>query len=472
MAMSKEAKILIVDDEDDLCTMLKRLFERKGPYSVITSNSPFEALKIVKEWRPDVVVTDVKMDGMDGIELLKRIQDVDSYCSTIVISGFGTVEMAVDAIKLGAYDFLEKPFDNTKVLHTVKRAVERTRLLRENARLSQAVRTEYDFYGIVGSSPAIQEVKRLIEQVAASDETVLIQGESGTGKELAARAIHALSPRKKKRMITVNCAALPENILESELFGYEKGAFTGALQRKKGLFFEAQGSTILLDEIGDMPVSLQTKLLRVLQEKEIRPLGSTRDIPIDVRVIASTNQDLEEGINRGTFRADLYYRLNVVTITMPPLREMRGDIPILANHFLKKFAVQFQKEGLNFSEDALVCLSERAWRGNVRELENAIKRAVLLNESGLIEARDIVGTGGNNGAIPCGEGFMDFLVNRPYGAAKKELVTRFSITYLKHVLNKTGGNVSEAARVSGMERQALQRLMRQYGIRSADFKSH
>ncbi len=468
--MSKVSKLLVVDDEKDLCLMLKRLFERKGNYTVITSNSPFEALRLIKEWRPDVVITDVKMEGMSGIDLLKEIVKLKLVCSVIVITGYGTVEMAVEALKLGAYDFIEKPFDNTKVFHAVNRAVERTRLLRENERLTQAVKTEYDFYGIIGSSQPIQEVKALIRQVADSDETVLIRGESGTGKELAARAIHALSKRSKRQLISVNCAALPENILESELFGYAKGAFTGALNDKKGLFIEANRSSILLDEIGDMPVSLQTKLLRVLQEKEVRPLGSTRNVSIDVRVIASTNRDLEEAMADGSFREDLYYRLNVVTIYMPPLRNMKEDIPLLAHHFLKKFSIQFQKEGITFSEDSLICLTQNSWRGNIRELENTIKRAVLLNQTGKIEARDIICKQNNHGKGPCGDILFDELMSKSYSVAKKELITNFSIRYIENVLSRTKGNVTEAARISGMERQALQRLLRQYGIKSSHFK--
>ena len=468
--MAKEAKILIVDDEADMRTMLKQLFERKGPYSVITSGSPIEGLKIVKEWHPDVLVTDVRMQEMDGIELLKRVLAVEPYCSTVVITGFGTVEMAVEAIKLGAYDFLEKPFDNTKVLHTVKRAVERTRLLKENARLSRAVCTEYDFHGIIGSSPAIQGVKKLIEQIAPTDETVLIQGESGTGKELAARAIHALSHRSRRKMITINCAALPESILESELFGYEKGAFTGASRTKKGLFLQAQRSTILLDEIGDMPVSLQTKLLRVLQEKEIRPLGAVKDISIDVRVIAATNKNLVDEMTRGMFREDLFFRLNVVSIRMPSLREMKDDIPLLANHFLRKFSLQFRKEGLEFSEDALILLTRRRWRGNVRELENAIKRAVLLNRTGKIVSKDLAGLDHGGEQASCEDKLFEILMNKPYNEAKKEVIARFSLKYLQNILKITKGNVTEAARRCGIERQALQRLMRQYAIRSSSFR--
>ena len=333
----KETVRILVDDEPDMALMLRRLLSREENREVKAVFSPLEAVELVKTWAPHVVVADVKMPEMDGLELLATIRHLDPTISVIIITGYGTIDMAVQALKEGAYDFIEKPFDNDRMRHTVRRAVERTLLVRENDRLQKMAGSNGDvFYGMVGSSLPMKRVFELIMRVADTDATVLIRGESGTGKELVARAIHLLSSRRNKEMITVNCPALPEHILESELFGYVKGAFTGANRDKEGLFVTAHGSTLLLDEIADIPVSIQTKLLRVLQEGEVRPLGATKSIPVDVRILASTNQNLEEKIARGEFREDLFYRLNIVTINLPPLRERTEDIPLLAEHFLKK----------------------------------------------------------------------------------------------------------------------------------------
>lgn len=467
----RNAKILVVDDEIDMCRMLQRMLERVSTYSVITANDGFEAIKIISEWHPDVVITDVKMAGMDGLSLLRNIIKNEPFISVIVITGFATVEMAVEAVKLGAYDFIEKPFDNTKLMLAVERGVERTLLLKENEKLSSSLLQDQDSLGIIGNSLAIKKVRSLIRQIADTDETVLIRGESGTGKELAARAIHKLSKRGRRPLITVNCPAVPEHILESELFGYARGAFTGATHDKKGLFLEAEGSSILLDEIGDIPVSIQTKLLRVLQEKEIRPLGTTKDFKVNVRVIASTNRDLEQMISEGSFREDLFFRLNVITVDMPPLRSIREDILVLAHHFLKKYAIKYNKNGISFSEDALICMTQKQWKGNVRELENVVKRAVLLNQTGTITVDDIGGKDEGDPCAPCGDAAMvHHLLSKPYNVAKKELVARFSVKYIEKLLSRTKGNVTEAAKLGGMERQALQRLLRRYGIKSSHFK--
>ena len=463
-------KILVVDDERDMTTMLKRLFQRNGRGNVETALSGNEAIEKLHRFQPDIVITDVKMSGMDGISLLKNIKSVDPTISVILITGHGTVEMAVEAVQEGAYDFIEKPFDKGIMLHSAQRAAERTRLLRENRRLQvYASKKTESFHGIIGTSKAIRESLDLLARVADSDATVLLRGESGTGKELFAKALHAMSKRRHKKLVIVNCPALPEHILESELFGYAKGAFTGASHDKTGLFVAAQGSTIFLDEIGDIPVSVQTKLLRVLQEKEIRPLGSNSTIPIDVRVVASTNQDLEEKIRTGTFREDLFYRLNVVTVTLPPLRERKEDIPALAVHFLSKYMQEYNRQGLRFSSEALECLLSRPWKGNIRELENTIRRAVLLARNGMLEPPDLYG-GGEPGDLPCAAAAITELLKRPYIDAKKSLVDQFSIRYIENILTRTGGNVTEAARISGLERQGLQRLMRRYEIRSRDYK--
>ena len=331
-------RALLVDDERDMLTLLAKVLTKKCGCAVTTATSAEEALALVRADPPEVVLTDIKMPGMDGLELLRQLGSVTPAVTTILMTGHGTIDMAVQALKDGAYDFIEKPFDNERIIGTVLRAIERTRLLRENLQLHHRLGEEGDLLGFVGRSRRLLETVDLLRRVAPSNVTVLIRGESGTGKELAARALHTLSGRAERPMITVNCPALPEQILESELFGYRRGAFTGADRDKTGLFVEADGSTILLDEIADIPVSVQTKLLRVLQEKEVQPLGQNRTYAVDVRVVASTNQDLEAKIRRGEFREDLFYRLNVMTVTMPSLAQMVSDVPLLAQHFLEKYA--------------------------------------------------------------------------------------------------------------------------------------
>ncbi|AEH45479.1 two component, sigma54 specific, transcriptional regulator, Fis family [Thermodesulfatator indicus DSM 15286] len=461
-----EPKILVVDDEPHMTRMLKRLFKEISNAEIKTSLSGEEALQLLSKFSPEVVVTDIKMEGIDGIVLLKEILKIDPTISVILITGYGTVEMAVEALKAGAYDFIQKPFDSDHILHVVKRALERTHLLRENLRLrDQVFSCAWEKLGIIGESPAIKRILNIVERIAPTDVPVLIRGESGTGKELIARAIHVLSERREKEMVVVNCPAVPEHILESELFGYLKGAFTGANSDKKGLFQMANGSTIFLDEIGDISLNVQTKLLRVLQEKEIRPLGSTKTISVDVRIIASTNQDLEAKIKRGEFREDLYYRLNVVTLELPPLKERKEDILPLAYHFLKKYSEKYQRPIEGFSSEALEFLVNNPWPGNIRELQNVIRRAVLLCQGNEIKLLDLM-----DKKIEIMPNCFDILFDKPYVQAKKELVEKFSRNYIEKLLSKTQGNVTQAARLAGMERQAFQRLMRQFQIKSEDFR--
>ncbi len=467
MADSKPL-IMVVDDNEDMVNVLMKIISRNIDADVQGATSGSQALAMAGERAPDVVVTDVKMPDIDGIELLRRLKLIDDNIGVIVITGYGTIESAVEALKNGAYDYFQKPFDNERLVHIVNMCLEHSNLRKENTRLQKRLHEDSISYGLVGSSPKIRKVLDLFARIADTDVTILIRGESGTGKELAARALHAMSSRASKQMITVNCPALPEHILESELFGYSRGAFTGATSAKKGLFLAARGSTILLDEIGDIPVSIQTKLLRVLQEKEIRPLGSTTNLNVDVRVIASTNQDLEKKIKEGQFREDLFYRLNVVSVTMPSLRDIPEDIPMIANYFLKKYSTKYGKQGMYFSHDAIKCLISQTWPGNVRQLENTIKRAVLLSESDEICSADIPSQEGSQTAaqpsgLPCFE-------NLPYKDAKSEVLSLFTRRYLARALEKTGGNVTAAAGLVGLERQALQRILRKYGIKSADYR--
>jgi DNA-binding NtrC family response regulator len=467
--ITEQQCVMIVDDEPDMLSMLRLVMKKKCGCEVVTASSGAVALQKLPDSNPAVIVTDIKMPDLDGLELLKKIRDYDSTISVIIMTGHGTIDMAVQALKDGAYDFLQKPFDKDHIARVVDNCLERTALLRTNQRLRHKLNSLSLPEGFVGQSKALQRALNLLARVADTDATVLIRGESGTGKEIAARALHSLSPRKNRQMITVNCPALPENVLESELFGYSRGAFTGALQEKKGLFLEAHGSTILLDEIADIPVSVQTKLLRVLQEKEIQPLGQNKTIKVDVRVVASTNQDLEEKIRTGEFREDLFYRLNVVSVVMPNLEEMKEDIPLLVHHFFKLFKQQYHREELVLPAPLLQQLYQRQWVGNVRELQNTVKRIVLLAHDGNIDLEEIDDHHETSREEGTADPF-DELLGRPYNSAKAEILKRFSIHYLNHLLAGHGGNVTNAAAECGLERQALQRIMRRYGVFSAQFK--
>jgi len=465
-------RLLIVDDEKDLLNLLKKVLSKKCNCEILLAENGKKAKHLVDTMKPDVVLTDIIMPDIDGLQLLGYIMEADPSISTVIMTGYGTVEMAVKALKLGAYDFFEKPFDNDKIARVVRRALERTCLVRENKHLQLELTRRSSVTEFIGKSKAISHAVHLLTRFGQSDATLLIRGESGTGKEVAARTVHAASKRAHKKMITVNCPALPEQILESELFGYCKGAFTGADHDKDGLFLEANGSTILLDEIADIPVTVQTKLLRVLQEKEIQPLGQTSTIQIDVRVLASTNQDLEAKIKRGEFREDLYYRLNVMTVSLPSLEEMKEDIPLLALHFLNLYQREYKREGMSFSPEALQFLMRNSWHGNVRELQNIINRAVLLTTDLLILPTDLSDESENQseGSISL-QTEADFdSTGLPYKAAKNEIVNRFSIDYLTSALKRTDGNVSAAAKNSGMERQAFQRLLRRHKMTAKDFR--
>ena len=467
-------RVLVVDDEPDMQGLLAKILVKKGAYDVRLADSGGRGIEIIQSWLPDVVLTDIKMPGMDGVEFFRRLQEIDPTMTTIIMTGYGTVEMAVQMLKNGVYDFFQKPFDNDQILHAVARAMERTGLLREKQKfedLRHQLSGANEFYGFIGTSPRLLQVRDLLRRLAPSNMNVLIRGESGTGKELAASALHAMSNRAGKRMVTVNCPALPEHILESELFGYCRGAFTGADRDKDGLFLEANHSTILLDEIADIPVSVQTKLLRVLQEKEIQPLGQTKTSVVDVRVVASTNQDIEAKIARGEFREDLFYRLNVMTVTMPGLNEIQSDIPLLIHHFLKKFRREYDRPELEFSEQALQVLFHRQWRGNVRELQNTINRAVFLCTGKRIEKKDLMlDTPEERQEKNRIKASSEHLQHLDYAGAKEVVLKEFTESYLKSAIGRSKGNISLAAKGCGMERQALQRLLRRYRISTEEFR--
>jgi len=474
MLTSLNPRILVVDDEPDMLAFLAKMLTKKGGYVVASAASGAEAMAMLQTDPSDVVLTDIKMPGMDGLALLQHLRTIDPTLTIVLMTGHGTIEMAVQALKDGAYDFIEKPFDNERILRTVSRAVERTRLKRENAQLQHQLSGHDQMHGFVGHSRKLVETLDLLGRVAQSSVTVLIRGESGTGKELAAKALHAMSSRAARPMITVNCPALPEHILESELFGYRKGAFTGAERDKTGLFVAADGSSIFLDEIADIPVSVQTKLLRVLQEKEVQPLGQNRTFKVDVRVIASTNQDLEGKIRRGDFREDLFYRLNVMTVTMPNLAAMAADIPLLAQHFLERYGREHGREPVEFSAEALQALMQHQWQGNIRELQNTINRAVLLSGQTTIGVDDLWDEGHETAETddgPVQGRFVDAPLNHlSYQEAKNQMLHRFNAVYLAEALKAAAGNVTAAARSCGMERQAFQRLLRRYHIESRSFR--
>jgi two-component system NtrC family response regulator len=379
------ADILVVDDDESLRRVLEYNLAQEG-YAVATADSGEAALALFEKNRFDLVVTDIKMPGMDGMDLLRRVKEVSPDTQVIVITAFGTIEMAVEAMKAGAFEYISKPFNRDELKLTVRKALRFRSLETENVRLKREVTRKFGFENIVGDSPQMQKVFRLIEKVADSDASVLITGESGTGKELVAKAIHYRSPRADKPFVALNCAAIPRELLESELFGHKKGSFTGAVRDKKGKFEEAQGGTFFLDEVGELPVELQAKLLRALQEREITPVGGSGVIRFDARILSATNLDLEEAIGEGKFREDLYYRLAVVPIHMPSLRERREDIPLLAAHFLKTLS---GGQKVSLSREALDALMRHPWKGNVRELENTVERLLVLREGDVIRPEDL-----------------------------------------------------------------------------------
>ncbi|HIC90825.1 MAG TPA: sigma-54-dependent Fis family transcriptional regulator [Syntrophaceae bacterium] len=380
--------VLVVDDEKNYLLVLDALLSEEG-YEVITAESGMEALQILKEAELDLVVTDLKMPKMNGIELLEHIKESNPDLPVIMMTAYGTIDTAIEAMKKGAYDYITKPFQNEELKLNIRKAIDAYHLLRENRQLNQALRRRFRFDNIVGKSKPMLKIFELIEKVAATKAAVLITGETGTGKELIAKAIHYNSPRRDKPFISINCAALTETLLESELFGHEKGSFTGAISTKKGRFEIAHGGSLFLDEVGETSPSLQVKLLRTLQEMEFERVGGTKTLKVDVRVIAASNKDLKKEVQEGNFRKDLYYRLNVVHIQIPPLRDRPDDIPLLVSHFIDKFSKEMGKSHITISPEAMRSIYNRKWPGNVRELEHIIERAVILCSGNVIQISDL-----------------------------------------------------------------------------------
>lgn len=453
--MSKN--ILIVDDEANLRHMLQVVLRKQG-YSVDEAPDGEKALLMAGQASYDFILCDVRMPVLDGPEFLRRAQSTGIEATIIMMSAYGTVDTAVECMKMGAYDYISKPFKNDEIVLVLRKAEERERLKSENIRLRAEIEREYSFDGIIGKTRSMQDIFSLIRKVCDYKTTVLILGESGVGKELIARAIHFNSNRKKAPFIALNCGAVPENLLESELFGHVKGAFTDAVTDKSGLFEQADGGTLLLDEIGEMPSLLQVKLLRVLQECEIRPVGAGATKKVDVRVVSATSRDLVRDVAEGRFREDLFYRLNVFCITVPPLRERREDIPFLANHFLKKYGARLGKTGVRLSNEALNIFMEYGWPGNVRELENCIERGLVLCDDDLIgvECLPVALQKGTLGSsLPDAPG--DCLSLKRAG----ELLER---EYIRKALERTGGNRTQASRILEISHRALLYKLKEYGI--------
>jgi two-component system response regulator PilR (NtrC family) len=383
-----QQNILVVDDEKSMCEFLEIMLKKDG-YEVTSTTSGDKALELLDNNLYSMVLTDVKMPGVNGFEVLRKTKEVSPDTVVIMITAYGSPEGAVTAIKEGAYDYITKPFRVEEVKLTIKKSLERNNLIRENIRLRQEVEERYKFWNIIGKSPKMQRVYELVEKVAQTKANVLITGESGTGKELVAKAIHYNSARKDQSFVTLNCGAIPENLLESELFGHMKGSFTGAIANKRGLLEMAAGGTLFMDEIGELPLPLQVKLLRVIQEREFKRVGGTEDIKVDVRIISASNQDLQQKVAHGGFREDLFYRLNVIQIKLPPLRERKEDISLLVNHFIRKYSAETGKEIEGVLPEALELLLNYDFAGNVRELENIIERSITLETSPTITERHI-----------------------------------------------------------------------------------
>ena len=445
-------RILVVDDEPNARAALAELLRDEG-YSVDTASDGFKALPKLEEFAPDLLLTDLRMPGLNGIELLRKARAVDPEMAAVVMTAHGEVETAVAAMREGAADYLSKPlvFDELKIV--LERALERRRLRREAGLLRERLSKRYRLDAVIGSSPAMQKVFDTVLQIAPARATVLIEGESGTGKELIAAAIHEHSPRASHPFVKLHCAALAETLLESELFGHEKGSFTGAAARRDGRFQQADGGTLFLDEIGEISPGVQVKLLRFLQEREFERVGGNQTVKVDVRIVAATNRDLKQRVKDGAFREDLYYRLNVVSIEMPPLRARPGDIPLLAAHFLRKYADENGKAITGFTDDALAGLVRYRWPGNVRELENAIERAVVVCRGDQIRSEELIPT--IISADPARAG--DLFPTVP-GASMADLERYAILKTLEHV----GGSTSKAAELLGISARTIQYRLREY----------
>jgi DNA-binding NtrC family response regulator len=442
-------RILIVDDEKSQRDMLGGALEKEG-YSVTTAESGVRAMELCENRHFEIALIDLKMPGMDGIELLQKLKGLNPEIQVIMITAHGSVESAVEAMRLGAYHYVNKPVNLDELKLSIKKALESYHLLAENKYLKEELEERYKDIRIIGESKAIREVLSTVTRVAKSKSTVLIRGESGTGKELVARTIHALSTRAEKRFIPVSCAALPETLLESELFGHERGAFTGAIRRKEGRFELADGGTLFLDEVGDIPLETQVKILRAIESQEFERLGAKETLKVNVRIISATNQDLEEKINEGTFREDLYYRLNVISIFIPPLRERRDDLMLLVDHFVKKASKKCGKSIKGITTEVKDIILDYDWPGNVRELENAIERGVVLSRTEVIDKTDLP--------------YFGLVKAKEVFPSTNPTLKEMEKNHISNALKKTDWNLGRTADMLGIHRNTLRLKMKEYGI--------
>ncbi len=451
----EDLEILFVDDEKEILTIVKEYLSLNG-YEINIVDNGVAAFELIKESAYDIVFTDLNMPGFHGLELLAAIKEHRAETEVVIVTGFGSIESAIEALKLGSYDYLQKPIKLERLKILIDRIVEKKKLQQENILIRRRLKERYKFDELVGVSPKMQEIYEIIDRISINAPTVFVQGESGTGKEVVAKVIHRNSDRKSMPFIPINCGAMVEGLLESELFGHVKGAFTGAIKDNQGLFKEAEGGTIFLDEIAELSPNLQVKLLRVLQERQIRPVGDTKEIYVDVRVIAATNINLEEAVDTGALRKDLFYRLNVVSITMPPLRERKEDVPLFINYFMNKFNMLSKRTIESLSPEAMNCLLNYHWPGNVRQLENAIERAFVLGLGSTFEVSDL----------------PDEI--REFGEISKRKSNNFNlkeneIVLINEALNKTGGSKVVAADLLGINITTLYRKIKKYDIIVPEF---
>jgi DNA-binding NtrC family response regulator len=450
----EKARIMVIDDEESMCKFMQIMLKKEG-YGVSSAQSGKEALEELQNSHYDLVIADLMMPEMNGLELLSKVKSIDPELNFIVMTAYASVDTAIEALKKGAFDYIAKPFKVDELKITIKKSLEQKRIVKENLDLKRQLKKEFSLDSFIGDTPEIIEMKKLVEKVALTDSTVLIQGESGTGKELVAKAIHHHSRRADKPFVTINCAALPETLLESELFGHTKGAFTGAIKDKEGLFFVADGGTFFLDEIGVISQAIQVKLLRVLEEKEITPVGSTKPIQVEVRLIAATNADLEQEVKLGNFRADLFYRLNVIPIHIPTLRERKDDIKLLTFYFIKKYCEKLQIKEKSISDEAMNKLLSYSWPGNARELENTMERAILLAKDDEVKIKDLPEN------ILSGEAVKLIEETRP----ETPTLETIEKSYIYWVLQRADWQKSKAAQILGIDSSTLYRKIEKYGLK-------
>jgi len=459
-------RILLIDDEEGMCRMMKAVLLDSG-YAVKSYTRSVEAVEAFQAGLFDLVVTDIKMPEMDGLEVLRRLKEKDPSLPVIVISAFATLDTSIQALRRGAHDMVTKPFEPDELLYRVKNALHHNQLLTENLQLREELAGRFDFTKIIGSSDSLMKVLETVKKVAIRDTSVLITGDSGTGKELIAQAIHYNSPRRDKKYLAINCGALPESVLEGELFGYKKGAFTGANESRKGLLEDADGGTLFLDEVGNLPLNVQKLLLRFLQEQEFRRIGDNASIKVNVRIVSATNADLQEGCRTGEFREDLYYRLNVLNIHLPPLRERPEDIALLAAHFIKLQNEKFETQIKGLTPEAGQALVSYDWPGNIRQLRNVIEASMAMEDSDYLTL-PVLGQFIEVQSGPSGQAIVP-VTAVPWAEDYAESLARFEMEYLKQLLQKAKGNIEAAAKSAGMNMATIYRKIKKYDLNKEDY---